>query len=60
MLSCNTTLYLPHDGSLLQVRMEHDADNITETTIPWAAVLEQRKASCNGRESVQLLGTFTG
>ena len=60
MLSCNTTLFLRHAVCLLQVRIEHGADNNTVTTSPWTAEVEHNTASCNGVESVQLVATMTG
>jgi len=60
MLSCNKTLYLRHAGFLLQVRIEHTADNNKGTTSPWTAEVEHNTASCNGVESVQLVATLTG
>ena len=60
MLSCNTTLFLRHAGCLLQVRIEHGADNNTVTTSPWTAEVGQDMASCNGVASANLAATLTG
>jgi len=60
MLSCNTTLFLRHAGCLLQVQIEHGADNNTVATSPWTTEVEHNTASCNGVESVQLVATLTG
>ena len=60
MLNCNTTLFLRHAGCLLQVRIEHGADNNTVTTSPWTAEVGHKTTSCNGIESVQLVATLTG
>ena len=60
MLRCTNTLFLRHAGILLQVRIEHGAENNTVTTSPWTAEVEHNTASCNGVESVQLVATLTG
>jgi hypothetical protein len=60
MLSCNTTIFLHHAGCLLQVRIEHGADNNTVKTSPWTTEVVHNTASCNGAESVQLVATLTG
>ena len=60
MLSCKNTLFLRHAGFLLQVRIEHGAENNKVTTSPWTAEVEHNTASCNGVESVQLVATLTG
>jgi hypothetical protein len=60
MLSCNTALFLPHAGCLLQVRIEYDADNNTVTTSPLTAQVEHNMSSCKCVESVQLVARVTG